>query len=463
MEPQVQYARTSDGVSIAYTVLGDGRPLIFMSAMFSDIRLMMQVDEIRAFFMELSRDFRLIYYDGRGCGLSDRDVEDMALLGRSRDLEAVVEREGLSRFSLLAWDGIGPAGIVYAAHNPEKIDRLILYATYARSAYYDNPDRIRSLIEFIKSNWRLGSRTLALATNPKASPDFAEQVGNLYRRSTSLDYATLTIEEMHISVDIREMLPLLTMPTLVLHREHDGVFPLRTSQDMATRLPHATLKVLRGTSHEPMFEDPASVIEAVRDFLLQGKAGESVAEYRELLSSVHTILFTDIEGSTELTRRLGDDRARALFREHERITREVLREYGGTEVKALGDGFMASFGSARRALECAMALQRAMEEWNKNHGPGNMDLGVQGGTPLRVRIGLNAGEPIAEDADLFGTAVILAARIAAQARGGEILVSNVVRELAAGKGFMFSSRGRTALKGFEEPAEVFEVRWWDQP
>jgi class 3 adenylate cyclase len=166
-------------------------------------------------------------------------------------------------------------------------------------------------------------------------------------------------------------------------------------------------------------------------------------------TSLQTILFTDVEGSTALTDRLGDAAAREVLREHERVTREALKAHGGSEVKTMGDGFMASFGSATRALECAVAIQRAF------------DAPETPGDGIRVRCGLNAGEPIAEDDDLFGTAVIVAARIAAQAHGGEILVSDVVRQLVAGKGLLFNDRGEHALKGFKDPVRVFAVRWND--
>jgi class 3 adenylate cyclase len=146
---------------------------------------------------------------------------------------------------------------------------------------------------------------------------------------------------------------------------------------------------------------------------------------------------------------MGDAAARDVLREHERMTREALKAHGGSEVKTIGDGFMASFGSATRALECAVAIQKAFADGD-----------------IRVRIGLNAGEPIAEDdpggrSDLHGTAVIVAARIAALAHGGEVLVSDVVRQLVAGKGFLFNDRGDHALKGFEDPVRVWEVRWSD--
>ncbi len=165
-------------------------------------------------------------------------------------------------------------------------------------------------------------------------------------------------------------------------------------------------------------------------------------------AAIRAAKFTDVEGSTALTQRLGDAAARELLREHERITREALAAHGGSEVKTMGDGFMASFSAATNALECAIALQRAFAERNESAEEA-----------IKVRIGLNAGEPIAEDDDLYGTAVNMAARICAKADAGEVLASNVVRELVAGKGFLFNDRGDTELRGFEDPVRLYEVRW----
>jgi class 3 adenylate cyclase len=173
---------------------------------------------------------------------------------------------------------------------------------------------------------------------------------------------------------------------------------------------------------------------------------------RQAEGSLRTVIFTDLVGHTEMMSRLGDEKGRDVLREHERITREVLAAHGGTEVKTMGDGFMASFGSVTKAVECAVALQRAIDEWNTG-------AGATGRSPLQVRCGLNAGEPIEEEGDLFGATVILASRIAAKAEGGEILVSDTVRGLCAGKGFLFSDRGEFEAKGFEEPVRVYEVRW----
>ncbi len=189
-----------------------------------------------------------------------------------------------------------------------------------------------------------------------------------------------------------------------------------------------------------------AVVTAIDEFLGEGE--EPAATATPPVGDIHTILFTDMEGSTALTARLGDAKGRELLREHERIVREALKAHGGSEVKTMGDGFMASFSSATKALECAIAMQRAFAEHNESAEE-----------PIMVRVGLNAGEPIAEDEDLFGTAVNEAARRTAAANGGEILVSNVVRELAKGKDFLFADRGEASLKGFDEPVRLFEVRW----
>jgi class 3 adenylate cyclase len=204
--------------------------------------------------------------------------------------------------------------------------------------------------------------------------------------------------------------------------------------------------VLEGEALVPYLDDWEAVASAIDEFL--GDAPSLPKATPSTPATVHTILFTDVEGSTALAQRLGDAKAREILREHERITREALAAHGGSEVKTMGDGFMTSFGSATSALECAIAIQRGIEEWNASDGE-----------RMSVRIGLNAGEPIEEDDDLFGTAINEAARICSTAAGGEILVAAVVRDLAKGKNFLFNDRGATSLRGFEEPVRVYEVHW----
>ncbi len=193
-----------------------------------------------------------------------------------------------------------------------------------------------------------------------------------------------------------------------------------------------------------------AVLPVVNEFLDEGEEAAARAEAPEA-GAFRTILFTDVEGSTALTQRLGDAKAREVLREHERMVREALKSHGGSELKTTGDGFMASFSSAVRALECSIAMQRAFAAHNRSAEE-----------PILVRVGLNAGEPIAEDEDLFGAAVNLAARIAAEAKGGQILASEAVRQIVAGKKFLFSDLGETTLRGFEDPVHIYEVSWREE-
>jgi adenylate cyclase len=251
-------------------------------------------------------------------------------------------------------------------------------------------------------------------------------------------------------VDVAALLPEVKPATLVLHRRQFRMADIGLARELASKIPDARLAVLEGTSVAPYMDDTERAAKTIDEFLGEGEEAATAAEPLAK-EDIHTILFTDVEGSTALTQRLGDATARDLLRQHERIVRDALKSYGGSEVKTLGDGFMTSFSSATRALECAIAMQRAFAEHNQSAPE-----------PIRVRVGLNAGEPIAEEDDLYGTAVNLAARIAAKAKGGEILASDVVRGLVAGKDFPFADRGRRKLRGFEEPVRLFEVRWREE-
>jgi adenylate cyclase len=231
------------------------------------------------------------------------------------------------------------------------------------------------------------------------------------------------------------------MPTLVLHARDDRQFALENSREVAALIRGARLVSIDGDgAYLPMWHE--ELLRQLRSFFNQSRTVEEPAPGR---SPFRTILFTDLVGHAEMMSRLGDAKGRDVLREHERITRDVLKANGGAEVKTMGDGFMASFGSVTKAVECAVALQRAFAE--------------REGEPLNARVGLNAGEPIEEDGDLFGATVILASRIAAKAVGGEILVADTVRGLCSGKGFLFSDRGEFVAKGFEEPVRVYEVSW----
>jgi class 3 adenylate cyclase len=279
-----------------------------------------------------------------------------------------------------------------------------------------------------------------------AEGEQASRFASLIRDSTTPEALQLLLKSVG-EFDVTALLPLVTPATLVLHRRQVPLPDVGLARGLASRIPDARLAVLEGDSIFPMMGDTDAVFRAIDEFLGEGEEAAAGAEPPEA-GAFRTVLFTDVEGSTAFTQRLGDAKARELLREHERIVREALKAHGGSEVKTMGDGFMASFSSATKALECAIAMQRAFAEQNESAEE-----------PIKVRVGLNAGEPIAEDEDLFGTAVNLAARICAHAESGQILAPIVVRELAAGKQFLLADLGETELRGFEDPVRLYEVSW----
>ncbi|OGO51675.1 MAG: hypothetical protein A2148_09925 [Chloroflexi bacterium RBG_16_68_14] len=436
MEPRIQYAQTSDGVSIAFWAIGRGQPLVYMMyPSFSHVEKEWKSAALRGYYERLAEKRTVIRYDVRGCGMSERDVADINIDTMVTDLAAVVDGLRLERFVLCGMTLIGAAAIAYAATSPERVSHLVLSGAVVRGSEY----------------WQSASGRAYRALREADWPTYVSVFGRMFPGAAELMREAIT-PETHKKVvdaserfDVTSLLSRVQCPTLVLHNR--GGLPMSTldaARELATHIPGARLVVYEEADRASAL---GRVAQAVEEFLEEADAAPPAAEPPPL-GRFRTVLFTDIEGSTSLTQRLGDSGAREVLREHERITREALRAHGGSEVKTMGDGFMASFSSATEAVECAIAMQRAFASHNESASE-----------PISVRVGLNAGEPIAEDDDLFGTAVIMAARIATRASGGEILASNVVRELVAGKGFLFADRGERALRGFEDPAHIFEVRW----
>jgi len=444
MEPRIQYAKTADGVSIAFWTLGEGTPIVQIPYLpYSHIQLEWQDPGQRRWYERLAEKRKLVRYDGRGSGLSDRNVADRSVEAQMRDLEAVAERLGLQRFVLSAAIAACPVGVAYAARHPEAVSHLVLWCPFVLGPRDRAMDALRRT-----GDWELFTEAVAHDAFGWSSGEEAHRFAAYMRESTTPEEVGATFEALG-RFDVAAVLSQVRTPTLIQHRRGlRGSYSAEAAKHLASGIPDARLVLLEGDSPAPWIGDMEAVLAAIDEFLGEGEEATARAE-PAAAGGFCTILFTDVEGSTALTQRLGDARAREVLRAHERIVREALRAHGGAEVKAMGDGFMASFSSATRALECAIAMQRAFAAREDEHPD----------TPIRVRIGLNAGEPIAEDEDLFGTAVNMVARVAAHAEGGEILASDVVRQLVAGKGFLFSDRGDVALRGFEDPVRLYEVRW----
>jgi class 3 adenylate cyclase len=445
MEPRIQYAQTADGVSIAFWTLGEGAPLVEMPTIpVSHIQMEWQIPEWRRWYEPLARTRMVVRYDCRGAGLSDRDVNDFSLDAQLMDLQALADR--LPRFALMAPIHAGPVAIAYTARHPEQVSHLCLWHSWARTRDAGASPQFAALARLRNTDWQMYSETVAHTLLGWSVGEPAHRYAELMREAIAPETLNAALNAIG-QFDVEALLPQIKVPTLVLHRRELAWLSADVARGLASRIPEARLALLEGESGAAFLGDTDAVRRTVLDFLGEG---EEVAAWAEPLpaDALRTILFTDVEGSTALTQRLGDAQAREVLRAYERIVRDALRAHWAADVKALGDGFMASFSSATRALECAIAMQRAFAEHNQTAAE-----------PIRVRIGLNAGEPIAEEKDLYGTAVNLAARIAARAEGGEILASDVVRQLVAGKRFLFRDRGEVELRGFEDPVRLYELRW----
>jgi len=456
MEQQIRFCTSSDGTRIAYATVGQGSPVISIRPWFTHLEYEWESPMWRSLIDRLSARHLLIRHDGRGMGLSDHRVSDYSPEAQVRDLEAVVDALGLERFALYGVSQGGATSITYAVRYPERVSHLILQGSFARMAWFidtqEGQQRFQTALALIRQGW---GRDLPAYRQfftslfmPDADAEAIRQFNEMQRISASPENAAAVVSAMR-DTDVSELLSQVRAPTLVVHCRGDAIVPFEAGRELAAGIPGARFLPLDSRNHVPLPHEPAAEVlgKAVDEFLAEGE--EAAAGAEPPTGTVHTILFTDMEGSTSLTQRLGDAKAQDVLRTHNRVVRDALKAHSGSEIKHTGDGIMASFASASRALECAIEVQRTFA----HHNESNPDM------PIGVRIGLNAGEPIAEEKDLFGTAVQLAARICAQAEPGEILAPIVVRELAAGKGFLFADRGDTALRGFEDPVRLYEVRW----
>jgi class 3 adenylate cyclase/pimeloyl-ACP methyl ester carboxylesterase len=450
MTSEIRFTTSADGTRIAYATFGSGPPLVEVPRWAQTIEWNDRDEEFGRFYEKLGAFRQVIIVERRGTGASQREVRDFSLDAHLADIDAVVAHARLDEFDLLGSGDGAAVSIAYSARNPDKVRQLVLFAAYGkygsetqlaeatRRGVVTTAEAGLSFSEFVRHNWPTACRYIADTFFPNEPVATRKDIARWWCEWVSAEaaYKYLLFAWM---VDVRHLLAEVECPTLVLHRHNDetGHFEVM-GKEVAAGIPDSRFVPIPGDVGVHQYQHDQIVAE-MRKFL---GADES---QKTPQGPFRTVLFTDLVGHTEMLSRLGDERGRAVLREHETITRNVLKMYGGTEVKTMGDGFMASFGSVTKAVECAIALQRAFAE--------------REGEPLSVRVGLNAGEPIEEDGDLFGATVILASRIAAKAEGGEILVADTVRGLCSGKGFLFADRGDFVAKGFEEPVRVYEVKW----
>lgn len=448
MLPPLRYARTADDYHIAYMSEGEGTPvLIIGDPLFSHLELYWPWFQGLENWERLTSRQQIAMYSPRGFGLSDRDHGPSTPEQRIADIDAVLDHWGVDAAAIWCAGNSSATGLLYATQRPERVRQLALYNYWTpRSG-----ETIGSgaLAQLLRANWDLYTLLVGQVIAGRNKPEVGAEFTTIMRASgTAAAYEDWI--EGNASIDARALLGSVRTPALVLCRQElmvGNFSPLADARRLAAGIPDARLALLPGDSY--LSDEP--VMEACSRFTAEHEGMREQLEPRPHEHAPHppadglrTILFVDTAGVHELRHQAGDAAAEGLLRDHRRLVRETLEQHGGAQIKAAGDGFLASFASGQRALGSALALQRAL----RARFPAGQ---------VQTRIGVNAGEGAMVEDDLFGEGVLAAVRIAGMAEAGEVLVANVVRELVAGKGFLFSDRGETALRGLEDPVRIWEL------
>jgi pimeloyl-ACP methyl ester carboxylesterase/class 3 adenylate cyclase len=441
VEPRTRYARSGD-VRIAYQVVGKGPlDLVLVPGAFSHIELWWEDPAIAGFLRRLASFSRLILFDKRGTGLSDR-VPDTAMPSieqRMDDVRAVMDAAGSTRAGLLGFSEGGPMAALFAATYPERVQALVMYGTFARwfrSAEHPwglPPEALGTMIEAIDQHWGEGI-TLPMAV--PSQPDTAqarEQFGRMERFAASPG-AMIALVRMAADIDVRHVLPAIHVPALVVHRREELMVPVECARYLAAHIPGARYLELPGVDHVPWAGDVDTLVGELQEFLTGARA---TSDPDRVLA---TVLFTDIVASTERAATLGDRGWRDLLERHQALVRRELARFLGREVKTLGDGFLATFDGPARAIRCASAIRDGIRL-----------LGIE------IKSGLHTGECELMGKDVAGIAVHIAARVAATAAPGEVLVSSTVKDLVVGSGLSFGDRGMHNLHGVPGEWRLFAV------
>jgi class 3 adenylate cyclase len=429
--PTTHYVK-SDDVHIAYQAFGDGLlDLLFVTGFVSNIDAIWQSPDHSAFFRRLGSFCRVILFDKRGTGMSDRGSQVFTLEQRMHDVQAILDEVGSKRAALFGVSEGGPMSLLYAATYPARTSALVLYGSYARRSWApDYPfgwkdEQWERLFDNFERHWGTPQSIAVTMFAPSLASNRhgAERLAS-YQRAAASPGAAVAIMKMNREIDVRHVLPAIRVPTLILHRAAERVIDVDHARYMAERIPGAKLIELAGIDHNYALSDRDALLDQVEVFLT---GAHHVQEPERVLA---TVLFADIVSSTERAAALGDNAWRELLETFYAKARVVLQKYRGREINTSGDGFLATFDGPARAIRCAGAIRDAVRS-----------LG------LEVRCGLHTGECELVGKDLAGIAVHIGARVVGLAAPGEVLVSQTVRDLVAGSGLVFEERGPHALRG----------------
>jgi class 3 adenylate cyclase len=437
--PEVRFARSGD-VHVAYQVVGDGPvDLVYVNGAFTHLEAIWELPAYRRFCERLGEFARLVLFDKRGMGMSDRVSGAATLDERMDDIRAILDAVGSSRAAVMGESEGGPLSMLFAAAHPERCAALILQGAEVRERTDEDwpwgestEEELEESLLTLPERWGKGLGVDVVAPSVASQQWLRDLWGNMQVHAATPGGAEAWIR-MAFDIDVRHVAPAVRVPTLILHAADDRVCHVENARFLARTIPDARYVELPGADHVPWFE-PDVVLAEIREFL----TGQREAGTPDRVLA--TVLFTDLVGSTALASELGDRRWRDLIEQHHAFVRRELARFDGREIDTAGDGFFATFDGPARAIRCAQAIVRAVHP-----------LG------LDVRAGLHTGEVELADGKVSGIAVNIGARVAARAEASEVLVSGTVRDLVAGSGLEFEDRGHASLKGVPGEWRLFAV------
>jgi len=437
MEAPIRYAKSGD-VHIAYRVFGDGpRDIVLIPGTISHVELLWELPINEHLLKRLTAFARVIVFDKRGQGLSDR-VAEQTLEERSGDVRAVMDAAGSERATIYGWSEGGPMCLMFAATYPERTAALVLYGTFASMSaepWGVTRERLDLFLGELDKRWGQGVLGLLNVPSRRGDQAFLERFARIERAAASPG-SVLSLIRANYEVDVRHLLPAIRVPTLILHRAGDELVPVRTGRYLAEQIPGATYAEIPGTDHFVVDPETQDIIaDQIEEFI--------TGERRRLEPDrvLATVMFTDIVASTQRVAEMGDGRWRELRGSWHAMMRRELAAFRGREVDTAGDGLLATFDGPARAIRCACSVRERVHA-----------LGLQ------VRTGLHTGECELAGDGVVGIAVHIGARVAALAGPDEVLVSSTVRDLVAGSGLQFVDRGTHRLKGVPDDWRLFVVQ-----
>jgi pimeloyl-ACP methyl ester carboxylesterase len=431
--PVTCYAQSGD-LNIAFQTMGNGPvDIILIPGFISHVEFTHEMIGYTSFLRRLSAFARVVTFDKRGQGLSDRADTVAPLEQRMDDVRAIMDEIGSQTAILFGFSEGCPMSILFAATYPERVSRIILFGGFARFADYagDIEERIRQRVK----HWGAGAGISAIMPSLAANPDAVALFAKFERLSASPG-AVRAVMQMNALIDVRSILPSVRVPTLVLHRQNDALVPVEQGRAMAARIPGAKFIEYPGDGHAFWYGDVEAMLGDIEEFVTGAREGSSL----ELERVLATVLFTDIVDSTRNAAEMGDQTWRRLLDSHDQLAKQMVEKHRGSLIKSTGDGVLSTFDGPGRAVRCALSFGAAAK---------------QIGLPLRA--GLHTGEIELRGQDIGGIAVHAAARVMAKSQPDEVLVSRVVTDLVAGAGLRFSERGSHELKGLPGRWDLFSA------